>query len=328
VRDGSPALQIGFENFPMDQFGVQKAELKAIARTPELPTCGPGGAANGNAPENSALPTFWLQARVRDIAGEEYSAFGVSQESGGVQLADVPADSPAARAGFRTNDLIQGLNGQPVRRVGDLLRRQDAAGGNPLAVTVVRGQQPRVVTVEGYPFVIAESAPDAGFKAIRMAAETEFIPIRAVATRPPTSNEPPTALHDATLAANYGPVFPNGVGLGMYKVDLGSVQEIGAVCTWSYNQNANRGSQRWALFGSAAAEDPGWDVADAKRFTPIAQVDSRTENRFHATRVQLGAGKSLGAYRWLIWAVAPVTEIGENTAFQEFQVLPSARGQE
>ena len=37
VKDGSPALKLGFVNFPMDQFGVQKPELKAIARTPEIP---------------------------------------------------------------------------------------------------------------------------------------------------------------------------------------------------------------------------------------------------------------------------------------------------
>jgi hypothetical protein len=81
------------------------------------------------------------------------------------------------------------------------------------------------------------------------------------------------------------------------------------------------------LFGSITTDDPGWEVGDAKRFTPIAQVDSRSENQFHATRVQSSSGKSLGSYRWLVWAVGPVTDIGENTAFQELQVVPSARGQ-
>jgi hypothetical protein len=37
VKDGSPALKLGFVNFPMDQFGVQKPALKAIARTPPMP---------------------------------------------------------------------------------------------------------------------------------------------------------------------------------------------------------------------------------------------------------------------------------------------------
>jgi hypothetical protein len=37
VKDASPALKLGFVNFPMDQFGVQRPELKALARTPEIP---------------------------------------------------------------------------------------------------------------------------------------------------------------------------------------------------------------------------------------------------------------------------------------------------
>ncbi len=37
VKPQSPALQLGFVNFPMDQFGVRKPELKAIARTPQMP---------------------------------------------------------------------------------------------------------------------------------------------------------------------------------------------------------------------------------------------------------------------------------------------------
>ncbi len=37
VKQQSPALKLGFINFPMDQFGVQKPELKAIARTPQMP---------------------------------------------------------------------------------------------------------------------------------------------------------------------------------------------------------------------------------------------------------------------------------------------------
>jgi hypothetical protein len=81
------------------------------------------------------------------------------------------------------------------------------------------------------------------------------------------------------------------------------------------------------LFGSKTIEDPGWDVGDARQFTPIAQVDSRSGNQFHATRVQSSSEKSLGAYRWLVWAVGPVTDIGENTAYQEFQVVPSTRRQ-
>ena len=40
VAADSPALKLGFENFPMDQFGVRKPDLKKIARTPPLPDAG------------------------------------------------------------------------------------------------------------------------------------------------------------------------------------------------------------------------------------------------------------------------------------------------
>ena len=44
VKDGSPALKLGFVNFPMDQFGVRTPRLKAMARTPEIPPLNTGGA--------------------------------------------------------------------------------------------------------------------------------------------------------------------------------------------------------------------------------------------------------------------------------------------
>ena len=38
VKEDSPAIKLGFKNFPMDQFGVKKPALRAIARTPEIPS--------------------------------------------------------------------------------------------------------------------------------------------------------------------------------------------------------------------------------------------------------------------------------------------------
>ena len=40
VKDNSPALALGFKNFPMDQFGVTHPKLKALARTPFTPAAG------------------------------------------------------------------------------------------------------------------------------------------------------------------------------------------------------------------------------------------------------------------------------------------------
>ena len=50
VKDGSPALKLGFVNFPMNQFGVQKPQLRALARTPALPLLKTLGGTSGQRP--------------------------------------------------------------------------------------------------------------------------------------------------------------------------------------------------------------------------------------------------------------------------------------
>jgi hypothetical protein len=329
VKDGSPARNIGFENFPMYLFGVRKPELRKIARTPAIPEVARSDARTKASPGGRPPPpAYWLGALVRDLVGEEYSAFGVSKEEGGVHLASVPEASPAAGNGFRTGDLLRSVDGQHVRAIADLLRLQDAAAGRPLEVSFLRSQQTHTLKVEAYAFTVAESATGTAFEALPLVRSGDGVsrpiwPILSVNTRPRTVNEPLSTLQDGKLAANYGPIFENGVTEGMYKVDLGTMKDIGSISTWSYGQNGNRGSHRFVLFGSAAARDPGWDVHDAEAFVPLAMVLSRCSGRFHATCVRPSAGRSLGLFRWLVWAVSPVTDNGEHTAFQEFQVLPA-----
>jgi membrane-associated protease RseP (regulator of RpoE activity) len=327
VKDGSPALKLGFQNFPMDRFGVQKPELKKIARTPEIPLL-KGAAPEAPAGRKETRPqALWQQARVKNLEGEEYSAFGVSRESGGVHLVDVPAGSLAARAGFRNDDLIQGVDGQPVRRIADLVRLQNAAGGKPLSVGFVRQQQPQKLAMEAYLFVSLESSPDGSFKTLPLFPADRTIPIKGIATQPETHNEPAPTLHDGQMASNYGPVFGNGDYSGLYKIDLGESRAISSIGTWSFNQNGNRGAQAFTLYGSAAAGDPGWNVGDPKAFTPIAEVDTAPagEGKFHASSVRHSRGESLGSFRWLVWAAHPLNSTGEHSAYQELQVLPAGR---
>ena len=153
VREGSPALRLGFRNFPTDQFGVRKPGLRVMARRPEMPQVGRGKNATGGSVASSGAtpPVFWLEARIRDLEGEEYSAFGVGRESGGICLSDVPAGSAAARNGLKSGDLIQSVNGQPARDVHEFLRLQDAAAGSPLVVGFVRGQQRKQTRIEVTP---------------------------------------------------------------------------------------------------------------------------------------------------------------------------------
>ena len=54
-------------------------------------------------------------------------------------------------------------------------------------------------------------------------------------------------------------------------------------------------------------------------------MDTRhgVDGPFEATSIRGNGGKPLGNYRWLVWAVFPVTQENlENTAFQELQVIP------
>jgi hypothetical protein len=97
---------------------------------------------------------------------------------------------------------------------------------------------------------------------------------------------------------------------------------VAAVTAWSFNQGGNRGHQRWTAFGSAGADDPGWDVTDAKRFTPIGSIDTvgQPAAAFRAVSVRARPGQTLGTFRWIVWRLSPVTPAAENTAMQELAV--------
>jgi hypothetical protein len=93
VKEGSPALALGFVNFPMDHFGVQKPALKALARTPVLPGQKPVTASVAR----DLAPRAWLGASVRNVADiGEMSALGLPGVTG-VLVLEVPAGSVLAK---------------------------------------------------------------------------------------------------------------------------------------------------------------------------------------------------------------------------------------
>jgi membrane-associated protease RseP (regulator of RpoE activity) len=142
VKDGSPALALGFVNFPMDQFGVQKPELKAIARTPQLPQ--PKMSARQFAARDAA-PATWHGASVRNITGEgEMSAFGLPGVTG-VLVLEVPAGSALAKAGLQKNDVILSVNGGKTADTAALLRQVPALPAGRLKIGVSRDQKEIVV---------------------------------------------------------------------------------------------------------------------------------------------------------------------------------------
>jgi hypothetical protein len=149
VKDGSPALKTGFKNFPMDHYGVKKPALKAIAKTPVIPALLTSATPVADPKSQAALK--WLGAAIRSLQGEEFSAFGVSKEDGGVQLVRVPEKSDATRAGLQDNDLVQQVNDIKVSNTDQFFAALKNAGEAPIKLRVIRNQQAIEITLQGGP---------------------------------------------------------------------------------------------------------------------------------------------------------------------------------
>ena len=249
VEQGSPAFAVGFENFAMDQFGVQKPSLKAIASKPVLPTPDPERRVQSpyETKQPQTLEFAWLGANVDSLTGEEFSAFGVSRDSGGVKVSRVSAGSDAARLGLRSGDLVQKLNGQQVKTVTDLLRIYTRGGNLPLEATVIRNQEPLTLRSDELAYVTLETTDD----------PTEFVdhvlPSQRptnIATKPPTKNEPVSILSDGQVGDGYGPIFSNGTPAGVYRVDLGRSKPVSIIASWSTDFSGRRGPQKLTLYAS------------------------------------------------------------------------------
>ncbi len=145
MKEGSPALGLGFKNFPMDQFGVRPPRLKALARVPDLPSPRPGP----KTASTTGRPIRWKGATLRNLAGDEYSALGVGRDSGGVVVADVPKGSEDARLGLRANDFIQALSDQPVRDAEDFAAKAaKLPAGRTVNLKVIRNQRKETIEFE------------------------------------------------------------------------------------------------------------------------------------------------------------------------------------
>lgn len=144
VMVGSPAFDIGFKNFPMDQFGVKKPSLRAIARQPIFPKV--ASAKQGNPDELYSIDQEtidagkWQGVEVYDLSGEQYSAFGIGKSEGGAIVGGVRAGSASQKAGLRPYDVIQGINDHHIRSSADFLRVVKIEN-EPLTLKVIRDQE-------------------------------------------------------------------------------------------------------------------------------------------------------------------------------------------
>jgi hypothetical protein len=140
VKDNSPALTLGFKNFPMDQFGVTDPKLRALARTPFASGAKP--APLTQAATRDSAPRDFLGARIKNIVGQgEVSAYGLPGEVG-VLLVQVPAGSAADKAGLKQGDVILKCRGLEIGSMDDFFKvLGSAAKGTKATLDVWRLQQ-------------------------------------------------------------------------------------------------------------------------------------------------------------------------------------------
>jgi hypothetical protein len=111
VEPDSPALKLGFKNFPMTGFGVVSADLKADAPMPPI-----------RLPEKAA-PNTYKSARVASILGASFKTLTTDAEltatgmftKSGVLLVNVPKSSAWSSWGFKTDDVVLEIDGEKIK---------------------------------------------------------------------------------------------------------------------------------------------------------------------------------------------------------------------
>jgi hypothetical protein len=139
IRNGSPALDLGFQNVRMDQFGVLKPSLRLEAERPRFQDI----ATPSPAAPQAAREYSWLGARVKNVTSlGERSVAGLPDQSG-LRILEVPDDSLAARVGLKTGDVLTQCAGEKVTDYETLLfiYEKAAPSATRLPLQVFRNQK-------------------------------------------------------------------------------------------------------------------------------------------------------------------------------------------
>lgn len=137
VQEDSPAWNIGFHNFPMDEFGVRNPKLKALAKTPTIPAV---TLSLTDAEILHITRQKFMGATLKLVSGDELSAFGVSYDQTALAFEEVPPQSVAAQIGLKNGDLLQTING---KRVTDFTSLQHHTNSRTVLnqISIIREQQ-------------------------------------------------------------------------------------------------------------------------------------------------------------------------------------------
>ncbi|MDP4209004.1 MAG: PDZ domain-containing protein [Bacteroidota bacterium] len=144
VREGSPALNIGFENFRMDRFGVKDSALQKIAEKADIPVL----MTISDDLQFRSPVADWLGARIKNVESmAERSAAGLS-ETAGVIILEANETSQAFKTGVRKGDVIISAAGQPVNKIQDLMKLyQQKKTTGELSVVIFRNQAEERLTI-------------------------------------------------------------------------------------------------------------------------------------------------------------------------------------
>ena len=150
----------------------------------------------------------------------------------------------------------------------------------------------------------------------------------------------PDGLHNGVLPQdgyqrfNYFCFTDENTNGGRIVMDLGKVQPVCAICSYSWHvkwyDDGARGPQVYSLYGSAA-DLPDSTCFPGNSWTKIADVDTRPDETGtnwggqHGVTIKDEKGNLLGKYRWLVWDVKPSFSSKQkdrftNTWFAELDV--------
>ena len=142
VSINSPALKIGFKNFPMDQFGVVSSILKnksAKSPVPDIKML--------QSPKKGQI-FRWEGADIKNIEGlGERSATGLVDENG-VLVINVEKESLAYKSGLKEQDVIRRINDKQVNNVTEFLALiQVVTWQGQAKAGIIRNQKEQTLTL-------------------------------------------------------------------------------------------------------------------------------------------------------------------------------------
>lgn len=144
VKENSLALKVGFKNFQMDNFGVQKTTLKAISKQASIPELN----VSYSQKENKIVKE-WLGGIIKNVETlAEQSASGLHSMDG-VLVISLKDGGKLAVSGVMNGDVVVEIDGEKIKNISELLRTyQEKLRHGRLKLSVVRNQEKREIQVD------------------------------------------------------------------------------------------------------------------------------------------------------------------------------------